>query len=128
MKNLFVPYLISLELKKLGYNKKGFAWYINGDNLNTELLTRIYIDESDSCEAPTYKEATDWLDLTFRVRVYTKPTVGGNFTYGIYVWLGGALGWEKYTGIVEKSFNTDAEAIVYGIEQSLKMELKLLTN
>lgn len=81
MKNLFVPYKIALELKKLGFDEPCIAEYVNGFLVNHMQFTvededrdsgwSTYTNSSTNwtqakdrivCSAPTQQQVIDWLD------------------------------------------------------------------
>jgi len=114
------------ELKEI-LKRRGALHILNGVRFYTEssvLAAMKEVVEKLNRSVPTkeLKDITDEeienLDKEHRLRVYTKPTVGGNFTFGVYSWKGGAEGWEQITGIVEKSYNTNREAKIAAIESA----------
>ena len=118
MNKLFLPFELATKLKEKGFAEDCLGFFTKEGKLVISVLGATSDVETPT---PLYQQVIDWFDEKHRIRIYTKPTVGGNFTYGVYTWLGGAAGWEQHTGIVEKSFNTNNEAMEYAIEKSLEL-------
>ena len=72
MKKLFLPYEISIKLKKLGFDESCFCWY---NFYAVDILEHGYNRNSDGwlqgnhCSAPLYQQVLDWLRENHNIHI-----------------------------------------------------------
>jgi hypothetical protein len=124
MKNLFVPYEMAVELKKLGFNEGCLAYYNGNLELDTLNMERsVAIQDYNAGEwlysAPLYQQVIDWFRDKHNLHIQPNFTYGeeGVWYYHFIVSIQPRVSVEK---VSEGSFNYYA-ALNFAIKESLKV-------
>ena len=77
----FIPYNLSLELKKLGFDEECFGYYVNTELDLTWKFSdcSLYRDTHNSILAPLYQQAFRWFRKKYGLQSYINPEL--SFSY-----------------------------------------------
>jgi hypothetical protein len=70
----FVPYELALKLKELGFYEPCFGYYTLGTELSIDICLNQETFYGQSCSAPIYQQAIDWLRDNYVMYVNSEPT------------------------------------------------------
>lgn len=116
MKNQFINYEISLDLKELGFNEECLGYYIcrnSSYGIDDLLITSEYVDllpfDSSSCKTPLWQQAIDWLRESHNITIDIAKIYNGTDNYHFAI----NLIWEYFEGTY---YEAREAAIIKAIE------------
>ena len=89
LKDLFVPYEQSLQLKELGFNERGFGFYeLDELAISTWMNTNSYLEidfeeGKPRITAPIFAQAFTFFREKYNLKSWVQELTNGNFLYQI---------------------------------------------
>lgn len=78
MKELFVPYDLSIKLRELGFDELCFKTWLKANELRHAESKNSGLNKY-LCSAPTWNQAFDWVEKEYRLYAMIYPRYGYNY-------------------------------------------------
>jgi len=132
MKNLeseFLPYLLALRMKALGYKEPCLAWYVS-EKYGLE-LGEVKFDDliKDGLLAPTYHSTFKWFRDKHGIEGFVHKAIEGTYYFVIKRVGNNESNMYEFTKTIPKQFDTYEEAEVVALKKLIKIvEQKQIKN